>query len=156
MSILKGARVTFLKRDFFNFSKLLHLAPLRFHCVGGCCMAFDPHRTHSIKRISPQRRDLRRGWRGAEQLLDQLVAFALDLKIFSYPLFCSSGRRQNPCFRERKIANIFSYSVASTLPLKLPPQGCCDFGNALNTRIDLIHNTARYHSQPARSHPELG
>jgi hypothetical protein len=46
-----------------------------------------------IKAASPQRRGLRKGLEGAEQLLNQLAAFALVINIFSYtPCFV-----QTPC-----------------------------------------------------------
>ncbi len=60
-------------------------------------------RAHSHKETSSQRRGLGRGSEGAEQLLTQLVAFALVRNIFLLPPVCSSSTHQTklPVYRER-------------------------------------------------------
>jgi hypothetical protein len=58
-------------------------------------------RTHSHKAISHQRRGLRRDWKGAQQLLNQLAVFALVINIFLLPPVLFIECTLNPLHLER-------------------------------------------------------
>ncbi len=70
-------------------------------------------RTHSHKAFSPQRRGLRRGWEGAQQLLTQLATFA-QYSYKHYPpnpcFFVHRVHTKAPVFREGSLVPSFVYT----------------------------------------------
>ncbi len=64
--------------------------------------------TYSHKAISPQRRGLRRDWEGAQQLLQQLVAFAKVINVFLLPPVLFIEYTLNLLYLERGLLSIWA------------------------------------------------
>jgi hypothetical protein len=94
-------------------------------------------RTHSHEAISPWTRGSRRDWEGAQQLLNQLAAFAQVLNIFLQPLVLFieyTCTKPTVLYLERRLqfplfcVHLLSWAAAHIAPVKLS-RGSSSFYN---------------------------